>query len=423
MNKLTFDYIAPDGSHHTKAFSLRSDKRPNYRVKLSYQDEHGRFRQKDIDTGIKVQKSYYQEAVREGRNRAREWYEQYLLEQKQRLLAIQYKGDLTIPDYCDYYLFLLKEHGLKNNTIISYAQNLVRARKYLSNISIKDIDRRIIDGYVESLVAENNSLLRARAAGDLSVKDFSNSIKKQVNALITMCKFAYARDDNSHSDSTHISKASLDLMAKFYHKPELIPPSIEELNTILAYIKGTPLEIAVNLAAKAGLRREEVLGLKWSNVFLDNECPTIRIDSTVVRVGKQAEERNTTKSRKSLRTIPVMMDLGEYLRQLMQRQATDKELLGTGYMDSPYVFRFADGSRPQPGWITYTFKHKQEACGIHGYRFHDLRHFAATYIIKRSGDIKLAQEMLGHEQITTTMDTYAKYTTQDMIDKVKAYHL
>lgn len=184
-----------------------------------------------------------------------------------------------------------------------------------------------------------------------------------------------------------------------------------ELDKLFQVAKGDPLELAIYFAAYYGLRREEVVGIKWDAV--DFEAQTIRISTTVTVAnidGKEIElEKEGTKNDSSKRTYPLPDPFKELLLRLKQEQTINKRLAGRSYnyKHEDYLYVNKLGTRIKPGYITKHFKLLLQKNNLRHIRFHDLRHTCATRMCEKGENLVKVQKWLGHSSITTTANTYA----------------
>ena len=180
-----------------------------------------------------------------------------------------------------------------------------------------------------------------------------------------------------------------------------------ETNRLLGLLRADKdqlLQVAVLAAVTTGLRRGELLALRWSDVDLEGATLTVRRSlQTTKRAGLVFKEPKTPRSRRTL-TLPARTV--RELRAHKSRQAQERLLLGEAYNDAGLVFAEADGSPVHPDALSKRFQVFREA---HGFkvRFHDLRHTHATLMLKAGEPVKVVADRLGHSTAILTLDTYA----------------
>lgn len=127
------------------------------------------------------------------------------------------------------------------------------------------------------------------------------------------------------------------------------------MNKLFEAVKGDPIELAVLLAAFYGLRRSEVVGLKWDTIDFRNKAITIQ--HTVIETSVEGKliivEKDRTKNKSSHRSLPLVPAFEEFLLQLKEQQDRDKYLYNTDYLD--YIYLDKLGNRIKPGYITQIF--------------------------------------------------------------------
>ena len=147
---------------------------------------------------------------------------------------------------------------------------------------------------------------------------------------------------------------------------------------MLFIIQGHPLEVAIKLAVFYGLRREEIIGLKWTAIDFENNTLTIQHTVTECNLdGKHIEvASDTAKTDSSLRTMPLVTNFRAMLLAKKEKQEHYRKLCGRSYCKEylDYIFVNEMGERWKPRYLSDGFKRILEQNGLRRIRFHDLRH-------------------------------------------------
>ena len=183
---------------------------------------------------------------------------------------------------------------------------------------------------------------------------------------------------------------------------------------LLPAIAQDRLFAAIFLAFGTGLRRGELLALRWKDV--DVKAGTLHVRQTLVRVtnhnATEGEGRTRLmfqepKTPQSRRTVPIPEECLAALKQHKARQAEEKLLLGQAYQDHGLVFCQADGKPMDPRNFLRSFDRMIEQAGLPPIRFHDARHTFATLMLELGESPKTVQTMLGHSRVAITLDIYS----------------
>jgi integrase len=176
-----------------------------------------------------------------------------------------------------------------------------------------------------------------------------------------------------------------------------------ELREFLGLVQSHRLEAAWNVAAMTGMRRGEVLGLRWKDIDLD----AARISVRQALVSVAYEVIVSTPKNHLARTIDLDEGTVHQLRAHRQRQQIDRDKWGADYQNRNLVFCKEDGSPIHPHTFSQAFERLVAKTGLPTIRLHDLRHTHATIALKARVPIKVISERLGHENPAFTMKQYA----------------
>ena len=178
--------------------------------------------------------------------------------------------------------------------------------------------------------------------------------------------------------------------------------TIEEVKTILTAAKTEPINIKllIELAFYTGLRRGEIVGLKWSDIDFEKQLLSVK-RSIYKPKGKKATEKEP-KSHSSIRTISIPNSLCETLQQYRKYQTNYALSLGIFWQNLSYVFTDEFGNVMNPHTPIKQFSHFLARHNIRHLKFHCLRHTSATFLLSNGCDIKTVSARLGHSSIETT---------------------
>ena len=179
----------------------------------------------------------------------------------------------------------------------------------------------------------------------------------------------------------------------------------KQIGQLLEACKSDILEDIIKVALFYGLRRSELIGLKWQNIDMNNDVLTI--SHTVVQMGSSTHKTDSTKTDSSYRALPIPEMMKNIFKEIRRRQIENKLLQPNDYIDEGYVFTHPNGRLIMPNYVTKRFKTLLEKSELEVTHFHDLRHSSASYLLYLGFDMKSIQIWLGHGDIGTTMNIYA----------------
>ena len=195
----------------------------------------------------------------------------------------------------------------------------------------------------------------------------------------------------------------------------------EELEQLFKAIQGDPSEFGVIMAAFYGLRRSEVVGLKWDAIDFENKKISIQHTVVTAKVNGTLTEiaRDKTKTKSSCRTLPLIPACEQMLNKMKKEQEQNRKVCGksycTDYLD--YIYVDPMGKRIRPDFLSQHFPDFLVAHQMKRIRFHDLRHSCASLLYANGVSLKEIQEWLGHSDISTTSNIY---THLDFSSKVSS---
>ncbi len=197
--------------------------------------------------------------------------------------------------------------------------------------------------------------------------------------------------------------------AKPKDRPEMKTWSADELATFLAFKAQDPDLALYQVAAATGMRRGELLGLRWRDVDLDANRLSVRQQ---VSRGRRGWGFGPPKSEKSKRSIDLDAETVELLREERERNLFERRAWGAAYRsDLDLVFCRPDGSAEDPDVVGRRFVRQVKALKIvPAIALHGLRHTHATLLIEEGVDVKTVSERLGHDSVQTTLELYAHVT-------------
>lgn len=267
----------------------------------------------------------------------------------------------------------------------------------LSRLKIKDISQTDIQKYYNSLIK----------------KDISVTTVIQLNKIIApSLRYAYNNNLIIKDFTKAIVLPTKKEEEKLNSKNKINPFTLDEQNQFLKAIQGHDFELLFITALNTGMRQGELLALTWNDI--DFNSNTISVNKTAKYIapvdstgrGKGSISIQTPKTINSIRTIPIPSFLKDKLKQYKVTQSKNRLLLANIYKNNNLVFcnsfgKFLDSSR-----VRKEFKKVLEKNNLSARKFHDLRHTFATRLFELGENPKTVQTILGHSNISTTLDTY-----------------
>jgi integrase len=197
--------------------------------------------------------------------------------------------------------------------------------------------------------------------------------------------------------------------------------TVEDAKRLLTVIEGERLEAFYILALTTGLRRGELLGLRWSDVDLNSR--QLHVRRALQRVGGKLQFVEP-KTSASLRVVVVPKLAVRHLVKHKARQDAERLALGPAWKDHDLVFASSRGTPLEPRNVNRRWDELRDRAGLDWLRLHDLRHGCATFMMAAGVPARTIMEVLGHSEIGVTMNTYTHVLAQlredaaDAIDRL-----
>lgn len=300
---------------------------------------------------------------------------------------------ITLGDYLTERWLPTKRAQLRRSTFDSYSRNVENhVVPRIGSIPLQKLTPEDLDEFYARLLVDGK--LNGNKGG-LSIKT--------VRYIHTIIRKALA--DAQRKGSVQRNVADLADAPKLSSAPRR-PMKVwttEQLRTFLEAIADNRMYPAIYLAANTGLRRGEVLGLRWDDVDLDGMRLSVR--NTVLNVA-YVIEISEVKTNTSRRTVDLEPRTVAVLKAWRKVQLEERVALGLRPKEDSLVFADPDGSPIHPDLCSQTFDRLVAASDAPRIRLHDLRHTHATILLKEGVPAKVVSERLGHANVAFTMSVY-----------------
>jgi integrase len=289
-----------------------------------------------------------------------------------------------------------QEQRLRNSTFADYRrrieQHIVPA---LGHVHLQELDARHLDKLYADLL--KRGARDGRALAPKTVRNIHVVIRKALADATR--KRLVTRNVALDADPPKIPGPGEREMATW---------TPEELRLFLDAIAHHRLAAAYVLAASTGMRRGEVLGVRWSDIDLDNGTVAIRQTIVSVSYEVQVSEPKTARGRRIISLDPATVAV---LRWHAEAQGRERETSGD-FEDHDLVFARPDGRPIHPDHFSQLFDRTVARLKLRRVRLHDLRHTYATLALRAGVDAKTVSARLGHATVAFTLDVYTKAVPQ-----------
>lgn len=261
------------------------------------------------------------------------------------------------------------------------------------SIALKDVDLKLLQTFFDEKAATG----RKDGKGGLSpasLRQYKNIIHQTLNEAV--------KNGIIPSNPCHF----VELPKKQRYESDYY--SAEQLKQLFNVIQDDPLYPLIKITALYGLRRSEVLGLKWDCIDFDSNTITIR--RTVTRVTTTVE-KDKTKNSASRRSFPLTPEARQIFLAARGSEAEARNRCGKEYIENDYVFKWYNGKPFSPDYVSAHFSLLLKKHGLPHIRFHELRHSCASLLLNSGFSLKDVQEYMGHADIQMTANIYGHLDT------------
>ncbi len=284
---------------------------------------------------------------------------------------------------------------LRPSTAASYEQLI---RNYvlptIGGIRLQTLDGSTLNRLYGELLTTGRTTSRRNAGAGLSVKTVRNLHGVLARAFRDGVRWGHLQ--RNPCDAADPPKGA---------SPEMKVWSADELRAFSASVASHRWAGVWSLIATTGMRRGEVLGLRWSDVDLDGGAVTIR--STRIRYGTTITT-STPKTARGNRTIAIGPATAAALRAWKRKQNADRLLAGGSWADrGGLIVTNVDGSPPNPEAFSNLFVDLAKRAELPSIRLHDLRHSYATAALASGVPVKVVSQRVGHADVGVTLKVYA----------------
>lgn len=317
-----------------------------------------------------------------------------------------FQNDILLSEYIDRWL-QDKKNDVRQSTYESYEYRANAIKKYFDGKQLVQISPRMINdffkycrqyGKINQKTGEREPLA-VRSIRSYSSILFAVYTQAVIDNLVTINPVA-----GLHVQGKKNKEYQEDYL---FLKEDEISELLHFLNAHDQYKRLVPIAF---VGVYFGLRRSEILGLKWSAINFDNK--TLTVNHTIVRV-KTVNKADSTKTNASKRTLNLFPTAESCFKNLLQEQEKNRAFFRSSYQNKDgYVFTWEDGRLYDPDYISKLFCRATREFGRPEITLHKLRHTCASLLLNKGWDIKKLQYWLGHEDSAVTLDIYSHFNKQ-----------
>lgn len=357
-------------------------KKDVYYIIINYYDNNKR-KQKWIKTDFSVSGNNKRKVEQKRIEILQEWQDKIVLN----------NNDILFSDYLKQWLEETK-HSISKNTYFGYKEVIHNVIcPFFEDKRIKLIDLKPY--HIQSFYTMKMEKDKVTAN---TIHHYHANIHKALNYAVKTERLKY-----NPSDKVELPKKQKHI-ANFY--------TVSELKTLLKFSKGSPIEPVVLLAAWFGLRRGEIIGLRWIDIDFNNK--TLYINGTIKDKGESGSKiKNmyyelSAKTSSSIRSFPMPDSAVKYLTELkMKQEKFKKDNRAYNHKWDDFVCVKSDGNLLSLEYVSRAFPKLCESAGLKRLKLHELRHSNISMLLENCASMKELQEWAGHSSYSTTANIYS----------------
>jgi len=292
------------------------------------------------------------------------------------------QSPMTVKEWIAKWMELYITPYIEETTRVGYKSKLTcYIHPMLGDIKIKSLRAEHVQRMVNDMISKGLS--------PKNIRDTYNVVNASMKKAVVLKEILY-----NPCEGVELPKMKR-YRAKVY--------DTKTIHEILDTAKDSDIYLAVLILITVGLRRGELLALRWENIDFDKQL--IKVRENMVR-GEDGYILKAPKTESGIRDIHIGKDLVAILKEAYTEYRLDKMRYGPGFQDLGFVIRQEDGSPLHPDSMTRKWIRFIQSNDLPRIRLHDLRHSNATALIRAGVNPKVVSERLGHADVSITLNTY-----------------
>ena len=376
-----------------------SETREYFYINLSYKDpETKKWKTKTVSTGLEVKNN-----KRKAEKMSPDMINKYQYLEQPVWTRETANRDISLCDYLDIWLED-KKSEIKLSTYEGYAARVRSMKRYFEpkEMLLRDITSKDLDIYFKWCSKFGKVHQKTGEPQPLSPRSI-RSYRGILSAMFDQAIIDGLIPSNPLLPVRVHGKKNREYADEMYFLTR------EEISDLLHFLEEenprfTPIAF---IAAYYGMRRSEILGLKWDAIDFDKH--QITVQRTVVRVST-VEESETTKTPAGRRSLILFPTAEKCLRKVKAEQEENASFYGNTYKNTEnYVFTWEDGRCYDPNYISRTFAKLTKKFGRPEITLHKLRHSCVSLLSEMGWELKKIQYWCGHSDFSTTANIYMHF--------------